>query len=130
MKIASILLSSDLLIFETAHWESKWYSRNNRRFWCIREAAVIAEHVRVGSTDRAFLHVKTKRKGGRAVVFFPSSVCKACGKEYVNRTKLHNHNRQRMFELAAQTALASRKRLAARWRGEWPSSASPWWALR
>ena len=84
----------------------------------------------MGSADRAFLHGLTRRTDDLTVVVFPSSVCKACGKEYVNRTKLHNHNCQRMFELAAWPALATRKRLAARWRGECPSNASPWWALR
>ena len=77
--------------------------------------------VRVGSTGRAFLHRLTTRTDGLAVVFFPLTVCKVCGKEYVARTKLHNLNCQRMFELAAQPAQASRQRLADRWLDEWRS---------
>ena len=50
---------------------------------------------RVGSTDRAFLHGLTTRTDGLSVVFSPSSACKACGEEIVNRTKLHSHNCQR-----------------------------------
>ena len=67
--------------------------------------------VRVGWADRASLHGLTTRTGGLPVVFFPPTVCRACGKEFVNRTKLHNHSCHRMLELAAQPALSSRKRL-------------------
>ena len=48
--------------------------------------------VRVGSTDRAFLQGLTTRTDGLAVVSFPSSPCKPCGEEFVNHTKLHNHD--------------------------------------
>ena len=80
--------------------------------------------VRVGSTDRAFLHGLTTRTDGLSVVFFPPSACKACGEESVNRTKLHNHSCQRMLELAAPPALASKKRLADQWHVEWRSAPS------
>ena len=83
--------------------------------------------VRVGPTDRALLHGFTARTDGLAVVFFSLTVCKACGKELVNRTKLHNQNCQRMFELAAQPALASEKRLSDQWHDEWRSSPSSCW---
>ena len=74
-------------------------------FFGFRKAVVIAVQFRVNSTKRAFfLHGLTARTDGPSVVFFfHSPVCKACGKEFVNRTKLHNHNCQRMLELAAQT---------------------------
>ena len=87
-----ILLPSDLRMIKIAPWESKWYSRNNRWLCCFRKAAVFAVQVRVGSTDRAFLHGLTTRTDGLSVVFFPPSACKACGEEFVNVTKLHNHN--------------------------------------
>ena len=47
-------LPFDLRLIETDYWESKWYSRNNRRLQCFRKAAVIAVQVRVGSTERVF----------------------------------------------------------------------------
>ena len=52
--------------------------------------------VRVGSTDRALLHGLTARTDGLSVILFPSPVRKACGEEFVNRTKLHTHHCQRM----------------------------------
>ena len=107
--------------------QGKWYSRNNRKLWRSREAAVIAVQVRVGSTDRAFLRGLAPRTDGLSVVFFPPSVCKACGEGFENRTKLHNHDCQRGREPAAQPALASRKRLADQWPDEWRPSSFSWW---
>ena len=63
-----ILRPSDLCMIEIVHWESKWYSRNNRRLWRIREAAVIAVPIGVNSIDRAFLHGLTTRTDGISVV--------------------------------------------------------------
>ena len=123
-----VFLPSALRLIEIVHWESWWYSRNNRRLWCFREAAVVAVQVRVGSTDRAFLHGLAARTDGFSVVFFPSPVCKACGEEFVNRAKLHTHSCQRMRELAAPPALASGKRLADKWPDEWRTSPSSWWS--
>ena len=80
----------------------------------------------MGSTDRPILHDLARRTGGRTVFVFPSSVCKACGKEYVNRTELRTHNCQEKLRLAAWPSLAAEERLAARWCGGWSSSASPW----
>ena len=103
-----VLRPSDLRMIEIVRWKSKWYSRNNRRLWCFREAAVIAVQVRVGSIDRAFLHGLTTRTDGLSVVFFPPSACKVCGEEFVSRTELHGQNCQKMPELAAQPALDRR----------------------
>ena len=78
------LLTFDLRLIETDHWESKWYSRNNRRLWCFRGAAVIAEQVHVGSTGRTFLHGLTARADDFSVIFIPPSACKACDEELVS----------------------------------------------
>ena len=51
-----ILLPSDLRMISIVHWKSKGCSRNNRRLWYFREAAVIAVKGHVCSTDRVFLH--------------------------------------------------------------------------
>ena len=93
---------SGMRMDEIVRWESKWYSNNHRRRWCFRGAAVIAVQVRVGSTNRAFLHGLTTRTGG-------------CGEGLVNRTKLHNHSCQRGREVAAPPALASGKGPANQW---------------
>ena len=66
----------------------------------------------MSTTDRALLHGLTTRPDGIAMVFFPLTVCKACGKKFVNRTKQHNHSCRRMFGLAVQRALVLKKRLA------------------
>ena len=71
----------------------------------ITEAAVIAMQDHAGLINRAFLHGLTTHTDGLSVVFFPSSACKACGEEFVNRTKLHNVG-QRGRELAVLPAQA------------------------
>ena len=53
----------------------------------VREAAVIAVQVRVDSIDHAFLHGLTTRTDGLSVVFFPLSVCKACGEEFLSSSQ-------------------------------------------
>ena len=72
----------------------------------FKEAAVIAVQDHAGLTNRAFLHGLTTHTDGLSVVFFPSSACKACGEEFVNRTKLDNHVCQRGRELAVSPAQA------------------------
>ena len=114
-----VLRPSDLRMTEIVRWKSKWYSRNYRRLSCFREAAVIAVQVRVGSIDRAFLHGLATHTDGLSVVFFPPSECKACCEEFVSRTQLHCQNCQRMPELAAQPAPASKRRLTDQWHVEW-----------
>ena len=44
--------------------------------------------------------------------FFPPSVCKACGEEFVDLTRLHNHNCQRRLNL-----LCRQLRLVGFWYG-------------
>ena len=46
----------------------------------------------VGLSNRSFRHGLTTRTDGLSVVFFSLSVCKACGEEFVNLKRLHNHN--------------------------------------
>ena len=74
--------------------------------------------VRVGSTDRAFLHGLITSTDGLTVVVFPPSVCKACGEEFVNRAKLRCQNCQKVPEFAAQPALVSMSRLTGQWHEE------------
>ena len=92
--LRNIPLSLKLHMIKLVQWESKWYSRNNRRLWCFREAAVIAVQVRVGATDRAFLRGSTTCTDGLSLIFLHSCMCKVCGEELVNRTKLHNCQRK------------------------------------
>ena len=68
---------------EIVHWDSKWYSHNNRRLWLFKEEVVIAVQVHVGSTDRASLRSLTACTDGLSVIFFPRGVCKACGDKFV-----------------------------------------------
>ena len=90
-----ILLPSNLRMIKIVHWESTWYPRDNRRLWCFREAVVVAVTVRVASTDRALLRGSTVCTDGLSVVFYLLCVCKACGKEFVNRKRPHNHDCQK-----------------------------------
>ena len=89
-----IFLPSELCMIRNVHWRSKWYSCNNRRLCCFREAAVITMQDRVGSNKRAFLHGLTTRTDGLSVVF-PLSVCKASGEEFVNRKSCTTTTRQK-----------------------------------
>ena len=75
------------------------YSHNSRMLWCFREAAVIAVQVRVDPIDYVFLHGLITRTDGLSVVLSPPSVCKTCGEEFVNLTRMHNHNCQRRLNL-------------------------------
>ena len=68
--IVSKILPSGMRMNDIVPWESKWYTRNNRGLWCFRKAAVITVQVRVGTTNRAFLHWLTTRTDGLSVVFF------------------------------------------------------------
>ena len=114
-----VLRPSGLCMIGFVRWKGKWYSRNNRRLWCFREAAANAVQVRVGSIERAFLHGLPTRTNGLSVVLCPPSACKACGEEFVSRTELHCQNCQMRPELAAQSALVTKRRLTDQWLVEW-----------
>ena len=72
-----------MLIGRIVHWQRNWYSSNNLRLWCFREAAVLAVQVRVGSANRAFLRRSTRCTDGLSMIFFPRGVCEVRG---------HNHD--------------------------------------
>ena len=106
-----ILLPFNLRMIKIVHWESKWFSRNNRRLWCFREAVVVAVQVLVGSTDSALLRGSTTCTDGLSVVFYLPCVCKTCGEKSVNCRGLHNHDCQRKVDSAAPSARGLSSRL-------------------
>ena len=65
------------------------------------------------------------------MLFFPSSACKACGEEFVNRTELHNHVREGvnlLRNLAAQPPTPHDKEsLSAKQEGA-DESGNPQWS--
>ena len=99
-----ILLPSELRMIKIVHWESKWYSRNNRRLWCFREAVVIVVQVRVGSTNRALLRGLITYTDGLYVIFFPALCVQGVRQGVVNHKKSHNHDRQKKVDSAAPPA--------------------------
>ena len=105
-RVFTILFPSDLRMNKIGHQESKCYSCNNRRFRCFREAAVIAVQVRVDLIDHAFLHGLITRTNGLSVVFFPPSVCKACGEEFCHPHKAAHKELSEKVELAVSSAQA------------------------
>ena len=85
------LLPSDIPMLQVVRYQGKWYSRNNRRLWCFKEARVKAVMVVVSSVDFHFLKGLSTQNQGVSVGFFPPALCEACGKEFLNRETLRSH---------------------------------------
>lgn len=69
----------------------KWYSANNRRLWCLKQAGVDTAEAIVGDVDEHFLKGLNNKIDGWHVQFFPHVICPNCSQEFVNRTLLQEH---------------------------------------
>lgn len=85
------LLPSDLPTVSMVYHGGKWYSRNNRRLWCLKTAGIRSVQVRITAVDQHFLRGLTTRTDGLSVDFFPACICKVCGSEFPNRSGLRAH---------------------------------------
>ena len=82
---------SELPMIGIVRHKIKWYSHNNRRLWCFKEAKMEAVEVCMSSVDTAFLHSVTTQTDSLSVTFCPPVQCKECAKEFVNRKGLRRH---------------------------------------
>lgn len=78
-------------MIEIVQRAGKWYSRNNRRLWCFREAGLSVVTARIGKEDAHFLRGLNTTSDGWQVGFFPPCVCRVCGLEFPNRQGLRWH---------------------------------------
>ncbi|CAK9050305.1 unnamed protein product [Durusdinium trenchii] len=65
------LVASDLPRISIVFHSGKWYSRNNRRLWCLKAAAIRRVEVEVGIVDQPFLNGLTTTTDGLTVEFWP-----------------------------------------------------------
>ena len=82
---------SELPMLGLVRHEMKWYSRNKRRLWCLKEATVEAVEFCMSSVHTAFLHGLTTQTDSLSVTFLPPVQYKECAKEFVNRKGLRKH---------------------------------------
>ena len=112
-------------------WESKWYSRNNRRHWCTREAAVIAVHDRVGSTAPSLFCMC--RPGARMVALWSSSR-RLCARRAAKSVPIAQSCTTTIARRSSNLLRGRLRLQRSVWlpdgAGEWPSSASPWRGLK
>eukprot|EP00929_Paragymnodinium_shiwhaense_P037055 TRINITY_DN19807_c0_g2_i1.p1 TRINITY_DN19807_c0_g2~~TRINITY_DN19807_c0_g2_i1.p1 ORF type:complete len:615 (+),score=137.73 TRINITY_DN19807_c0_g2_i1:84-1928(+) len=83
--------AADLPVISIVFHEGKWYSRNNRRLWCFKEAGVAAVQAEVSEVDQHFRRGLNTATDGWSVGFFPAVVCCKCKKEFPNRAGLKAH---------------------------------------
>mmetsp|Transcript_20949 Transcript_20949/g.48106 ORF Transcript_20949/g.48106 Transcript_20949/m.48106 type:complete len:492 (+) Transcript_20949:86-1561(+) len=88
---AHSLNDEDLPTIEIIKHDGKWYSRNNRRLWCFKEARLSSVKTIVGKADVHFLQGLTTVTDGLSVGFFPAVICSRCGVEFPNRKGLQLH---------------------------------------
>merc|ERR1712232_1309223 len=63
------VLAAELPMISIVLHEGKWYSRNNRRLWCFKEAHVLAVTAIVSSSDRHFMQGLNTSTDGWSVDF-------------------------------------------------------------
>ena len=85
------LVPSDLPRITIVFHSGKWYSRNNRRLWCLKTAAIQRVEVEVGVVDQHFLNGFTTTTDGLTVEFWPPCRCSACGQEFPNLKGVQTH---------------------------------------
>lgn len=95
------LLAAQLPTISIVLHAGKWYSRNNRRLWCFKEAGVAAVGVEVGSADKWFMRGLNTTTDGWSVDFFPPSTCCKCGQEFPNRGGLRAHYCPNVYNTSA-----------------------------
>ena len=86
---------------EVVKHQDKWYSRNNRRLWCFKEAGLTAVKARIGQIDSHFLRGLNTVSDGWEVDFFPPCICSRCGIEFPNRKGLHWHTCKEVMKMSA-----------------------------
>lgn len=88
-------------MIEVVKYQGKWYSRNNRRLWCFKEAGSTVVKARIGREDKHFLRGLNTVSDGWEVGFFPPCVCNRCGIEVPNRRGLRWHACKEVMKTSA-----------------------------
>ena len=85
---------SDLPMMSIVRHEEKWYSRNNRRLWCFKEAGVDTVEVLVSSVDAAFLRGSEECKPGVTKINATVVGCRAWEKQ---KPEKQTHTNKHLF---------------------------------
>ena len=88
-------------MIEVVKHQGKWYSQNNRRLWCFKEAAISVVKARIGQEDNHFLRRVNTVSDGWTVNFFPPCICKKCSIEFPNRKELRWHACKEVMKTSA-----------------------------
>lgn len=91
----------DLPMIELVKYHDKWYSRNNRRLWCFKDAGIPVVQARIGQVDNHFLRGLNTTSDGWQVDFFPPCICKRCGIEVPNLKGLRWHVCRKVMSTSA-----------------------------
>ena len=90
-----------LPMIEIVSYQGKWYSRNNRRLWCFKEAGLRSIQARVGPVDAHFLKGLTTATDGWSVDFYPPCICSRCGIEFPNKKGVRWHTCKGFMQYSA-----------------------------
>eukprot|EP00927_Polykrikos_kofoidii_P086510 TRINITY_DN9717_c1_g2_i1.p1 TRINITY_DN9717_c1_g2~~TRINITY_DN9717_c1_g2_i1.p1 ORF type:complete len:364 (+),score=50.52 TRINITY_DN9717_c1_g2_i1:109-1200(+) len=93
--------ASELPAISIVFYEGKWYSRNNRRLFCFKEAQITAVKAVVTPVDAHFLRGLKTATDGWSVDFFPPSICSRCNQEFPNRSGLKSHYCSQLYNSSA-----------------------------
>ena len=96
-----LLTPEELPMIEVVKHQGKWYSQNNRRLWCFKEAAISVVKARIGQEDNHFLRRVNTVSDGWTVNFFPPCICKKCSIEFPNRKELRWHACKEVMKTSA-----------------------------
>ena len=89
--LAERTVPSDFPASTVVKYKGKWYSANNRRLRCLKQARVDEIEAIVGEANAHFLRGLNTKTDGWEVNFFPPVVCPARRSEFVNRSSLPEH---------------------------------------
>ena len=96
-----LLTHGELPMIQVVKLQGKWYSQNNRRLWCFKEAAISVVKARIGQEDNHFLRRVNTVSDGWTVNFFPPCICKKCSIEFPNRKELRWHACKEVMKTSA-----------------------------
>lgn len=93
--------ASELPAISIVFYEGKWYSRNNRRLFCFKEATITAVEAVVTPVDAHFLRGLNTTTDGWSVDFFPPCICSRCKQEFPNISGLKSHYCSQVYDSSA-----------------------------